>query len=132
MSGKKKKDYSKLSLDDFSDDDSEDGGGFRDEYGGKNNRNEADEFVKNQQVRRFHCCVFFRASGSESQTSTARRQSHRTTIRRNADLSGWTFLKRTIGNPLDRRMLGDCVFCRFAAQSFPVFSRMLVYDVYLF
>jgi hypothetical protein len=63
MSGKKKKDYSKLSLDDFSDDDSEDGGGFRDEYGGKNNRNEADEFVKNQQVRRFHCCVFFAPQG---------------------------------------------------------------------
>jgi len=50
MSGKKKKDYSKLSLDDFSDDDSEDGGGFRDEYGGKSNRNEADEYIKNQQV----------------------------------------------------------------------------------
>lgn len=43
----KKKDYSQLSLDDFSDDDSDDGNGagFRDEP------NEADEYIRNQQVR---------------------------------------------------------------------------------
>jgi len=42
----KKKDYSKLSLDDFSDDDTDDG--YRDEYGETNN--EADEYIRNQQV----------------------------------------------------------------------------------
>eukprot|EP00531_Pseudo-nitzschia_arenysensis_P019609 CAMPEP_0116132906 /NCGR_PEP_ID=MMETSP0329-20121206/9810_1 /TAXON_ID=697910 /ORGANISM="Pseudo-nitzschia arenysensis, Strain B593" /LENGTH=139 /DNA_ID=CAMNT_0003627477 /DNA_START=117 /DNA_END=536 /DNA_ORIENTATION=+ len=41
----KKKDYSQLSLDDFSDDDSDDGGGgFHDEP------NEADDYIRNQQV----------------------------------------------------------------------------------
>ena len=45
----KKKDYSQLSLDDFSDDDSDDD--FRDEYGGNNkNNNEADEYIRNQHV----------------------------------------------------------------------------------
>mmetsp|Transcript_11726 Transcript_11726/g.29702 ORF Transcript_11726/g.29702 Transcript_11726/m.29702 type:complete len:142 (+) Transcript_11726:399-824(+) len=45
--GGKKKDYSQLSLDDFSDDDSDDGGGYRDNGGGDN---EADEYIRNQQV----------------------------------------------------------------------------------
>ena len=44
-----KKDYSKLSLDDFSDDDSDDGGGgFRDDYNGGADDN--DEYIRNQQV----------------------------------------------------------------------------------
>ncbi len=47
--GGKKKDYSQLSLDDFSDDDSDDGGGYRDNGGGDN---EADEYIRNQQVRK--------------------------------------------------------------------------------
>ena len=47
----KKKDYSQLSLDDFSDDDSDDGGGgFHDEP------NEADDYIRNQQVREI--CTF--------------------------------------------------------------------------
>ena len=45
-----KKNYSQLGLDDFSDDDSDGGGnhqsGFRDEP-----NNEADEYIRNQQVR---------------------------------------------------------------------------------
>jgi hypothetical protein len=49
----KKKDYSQLNLDDFSDDDSDDGGrhqsDFRDEYG--ENGDESGEYVRNQQVR---------------------------------------------------------------------------------
>lgn len=48
----KKKDYSQLNLDDFSDDDSDDGGrhqsDFRDEYG--ENGDESGEYVRNQQV----------------------------------------------------------------------------------
>jgi hypothetical protein len=50
----KKQDYSQLNLDDFSDDDSDDGGrhqsDFRDEYG--ENGDESGEFIRNQQVRR--------------------------------------------------------------------------------
>ena len=45
----KKKNYSQLSLDDFSDDDSDDGGGYRD----NTDQNEADEYIRNQQVRKF-------------------------------------------------------------------------------
>ncbi len=45
----KKKDYSQLSLDDFSDDDSDDGGNYRDNFNGESN--EADEYIRNEQVR---------------------------------------------------------------------------------
>ena len=45
----KKKDYSQVSLDDFSDDDSDNGGGFRDNF--NDETNEADEYIRNQQVR---------------------------------------------------------------------------------
>ena len=47
--GGKKKDYSQLSLDDFSDEDSDDGGGYRDNGGGDN---DTDEYIRNQQVRK--------------------------------------------------------------------------------
>ena len=49
----KKKNYSQLSLDDFSDDDSDDGGGYRDNFNGEGN--EADEYIRNQQV----CASYF-------------------------------------------------------------------------
>ena len=45
----KKNNYSHLSLDEWSDDDSDDGGGYRDNVNGEGN--EADEYIKNQQVR---------------------------------------------------------------------------------
>ncbi len=45
----KKNNYSHLSLDEWSDDDSDDGGGYRDDVNGEGN--EADEYIRNQQVR---------------------------------------------------------------------------------